>query len=320
MEVTSRLSTSAMTATFHVAPLCARMYMHLTINPLDYAGASNPGQAIMNLIDTSSQTPVEKQAKKRVRGRRRKTGKKGEMTAITAVNSVSGYVSESSSEHSKQLIAQKKTKALNVSADEQAKYLALDCEMVGVGVDGLRSTLARVTIVNWDGDIVYDQFIRPNETVTDYRTYVSGITAAHLEDDNVIDFLTCQVQVMDILRDKVLIGHALKNDLSVLKIKPFMKQRFDDGVLWPRKLKDLVYEHVDGVIIQQPGKPHSAYEDAYAAMQLYQTVRDKWEKVMTYKIRKTAEIEQRKLFTQPNVIQIDYNMNESTDSFSSYDS
>ena len=269
------------------------------------------------MMNINSPQRQEKTAKKRSRGRRRKSNNKHGQTNLSIENASCGYVSESSSESSKQSIAQKKSKAIIVPLEEQAQYLALDCEMVGTGVDGHRSTLARVTIVNWDGDIVYDQLIRPTETVTDYRTFVSGITAADLEnDDIVIDFHTCRKEVLELVQNKILVGHALKNDLSALQIKhpwqqirdtakyePFMKQRFEDGVYWPRKLKELVYEYVNGMEIQQPGKPHSAYEDAYAAMQLYQTVRNKWEKVMQYKIMKTAQIEQQKqMHLRPHVI------------------
>lgn len=59
-------------------------------------------------------------------------------------------------------------------------FLALDCEMVGVGPFGLESALARVTIVNYVGDIVLDEFVRPQEQVTDWRTPVSGIRKEHM--------------------------------------------------------------------------------------------------------------------------------------------
>lgn len=260
--------------------------------------------------------------KKRRRGRRRKNklGRSDDTPSVTSC----GNVSESSSEQSKRSlqrsIAQKKSRqandAVTLSLEERSQYLALDCEMVGVGPFGTKSTLARVTVVNWDGEIVYDQLIRPNEEVTDYRTFVSGITPSDLEDNEmVVDLETCRKKVLDLLEGKILVGHALKNDLYALNIKhpwqqirdtakyePFMKLRFEDGVYWPRKLKELVYEYLNGIEIQKVGEPHSAYEDAYSAMLLYQTVRVKWEKVMTYKIRKTAEIEHMKHLQQIDIL------------------
>lgn len=55
------------------------------------------------------------------------------------------------------------------------KYLALDCEMVGVGLDGVESSLARVSIVNYYGAVLLDEFVRQKERVVDYRTKYSGV-------------------------------------------------------------------------------------------------------------------------------------------------
>ena len=58
---------------------------------------------------------------------------------------------------------------------EIGKYIAMDCEMVGVGRDGAESALARVSIVNYNGEQVYDSYVLPKEQVVDWRTAVSGI-------------------------------------------------------------------------------------------------------------------------------------------------
>jgi DNA-binding transcriptional regulator GbsR (MarR family) len=71
-----------------------------------------------------------------------------------------------------------------------------------------------------------------------------------------------------------------------------MKIRFDDGILWPRKLKELAKDKL-GRDIQKPGVSHSAFEDAKTALDLYKVVRSKWEKAMEYKINKTREIEKK---------------------------
>jgi hypothetical protein len=55
------------------------------------------------------------------------------------------------------------------------KYLSLDCEMVGVGLDGTESSLARVSLVNFYGAVVLDEFVRQRERVVDYRTQWSGV-------------------------------------------------------------------------------------------------------------------------------------------------
>ena len=190
-----------------------------------------------------------------------------------------------------------------MSLEEQSRYLAMDCEMVGIGRGGKRSSVARVTLVDWDGRIVYDEFVRQEQEVTDYRTFVSGITPLDVEDAT-LTLEECRQHVKTMIAgDKILVGHALKNDLRGLglthhwmatrdtaKYEPFMQTRFDDNILWPRKLKHLAFEKLQREI-QREGEPHSAYEDAAAAMDLYRTVRRKWEKVMDYKIKKTKEFE-----------------------------
>ena len=52
--------------------------------------------------------------------------------------------------------------------------------MVGVG-DGNENMLARVSVVNQHGEMVYDKFVKPMETVVDYRTHVSGVRREDME-------------------------------------------------------------------------------------------------------------------------------------------
>ncbi|RIA81742.1 hypothetical protein C1645_864162, partial [Glomus cerebriforme] len=61
------------------------------------------------------------------------------------------------------------------------KCIAIDCEMVGVGYMGSESALARVSIVNYYGEKLFDKFVKPKRVIRDYRTQYSGITAKHLE-------------------------------------------------------------------------------------------------------------------------------------------
>ena len=98
------------------------------------------------------------------------------------------------------------------------KYLALDCEMVGKGppphADDL---LARVSIVNFLGEQIYDSYVQPvsGSKVEDYRTHVSGIRRQHLQPDTARPFKQVQQDVFDLLQGKILVGHAVFNDLSV---------------------------------------------------------------------------------------------------------
>lgn len=66
--------------------------------------------------------------------------------------------------------------------------LALDCEFVGIGKDGADNALARVSLVNFHGGVVYDKYVKPSEPVTDYRTAVSGIRPQHIHTKEAVTF------------------------------------------------------------------------------------------------------------------------------------
>ena len=59
--------------------------------------------------------------------------------------------------------------------------------MVGIGVDGKQHMLARVSIVNSHGRVVYDSFVAPQEKVVDYRTAVSGVKPADLKNGKLVN-------------------------------------------------------------------------------------------------------------------------------------
>lgn len=194
-------------------------------------------------------------------------------------------------------------KVESISEEEKSRYVAIDCEMVGCGPGGYRSALARVSIVNWDGDVVLDKFVRVGEEVTDYRTFVSGITASDITSSDAISFDECRALVLQAIEDKIVVGHGLKSDFEVLQIRhewhlvrdtaryqPFMKEHHSiEGLLVPKKLKELARDKL-GLIIQQDGQQHDSIEDATAAMELYIKHRRKWEKAVEWKLNKTRSI------------------------------
>eukprot|EP00985_Skeletonema_marinoi_P003028 scaffold1254_cov86-Skeletonema_marinoi.AAC.1 len=176
--------------------------------------------------------------------------------------------------------------------------------MVGVGPHGQHSRLARITLANYDGECIYDTLVQVLETVTDYRTFVSGITPQDLEEGgSAIPFEECRSQVLELITDKIVIGHGLKNDFRVLgvthpwyftrdtaKYEPFMKvDPTGEKDFIPKKLKVLAKDKL-GLVIQEDGVPHCPLEDAVAALELYKKHRTKWEKAMSYKMERTKAI------------------------------
>ena len=167
---------------------------------------------------------------------------------------------------------------------EKSKYVACDCEMVGVGMARV-SALARASLVDWNGQVLYDKFVRPKEKITDYRTRVSGVRRRDMT--TALSFDRAQTEVAAILKGKILVGHALKNDTAALKIhdhpeadirdtalyRPLLKQHAN-GSWRPKSLRALAAEL--GEIIQTG--EHSSVEDARASMMVFRKYRDAWER------------------------------------------
>jgi RNA exonuclease 4 len=189
-----------------------------------------------------------------------------------------------------------------VSDSVKSKYIGLDCEMVGLGAEGKQSALARCCLVDFDGVKVYDEFVRPQGYVTDFRTKWSGIRRKDLRQDKAISFNDCQQQVAKLINGKILLGHALKNDLSVLMLKhsksmmrdtayykPFMRpHEKKKGKFKSRSLKDLVKEFLK---IDIQGGEHDPCEDARSAVMLYRYKMKEWEISLN---EKQLEIKQKK--------------------------
>lgn len=166
------------------------------------------------------------------------------------------------------------------------KTLAMDCEMVGVGENGKDSILARCSLVNTTGQIVYDKYVQATEKVTDFRTAVSGIRSDDVKEENgAITMSQCQKDVAKLLENRILVGHALHNDLQVLylshpkkqirdtqKTKVFRRMHKSIGSL--TSLKNLA-KLLLGVNIQEG--EHSSVTDAQVTMRLYTTFKKQWE-------------------------------------------
>lgn len=194
---------------------------------------------------------------------------------------------------------------LSNAITDPTKALAMDCEMVGVGKDGAESVLARVSIVNQHGHCIYDKFVKPREKITDFRTHVSGVRPHNLR--NAEDFLVVQKEVADLLKGRILVGHAIYNDLKALylvhpfndirdtqKFKPF-RELFGGG---KPSLKKLVLK-VLGIDVQKG--EHNSVEDAQAAMCMYMRYRKRWETSKRKGKRPAGKKKKKKTVTKKSV-------------------
>ncbi|KZT69707.1 ribonuclease H-like protein [Daedalea quercina L-15889] len=208
---------------------------------------------------------------------------------VTQVRSVipvhlTDYGDDLSGEDSKAVLRKMISGELKHSSSHQqpGKYLALDCEMVGVGPGGRESSLARVSIVNFYGHVLLDTYVRQRERVVDYRTQWSGIRARDMV--NAKPFAEVQKTVADLLKDCILVGHAVHNDLKALLLSHPRHQTRDTQLYahmhkvvktrYPA-LRNLVQQEL-GVAIQTG--EHSSVTDARATMAVYRLHRKEWEK------------------------------------------
>uniref|UniRef100_A0A8C5WL87 Exonuclease XPMC2 n=1 Tax=Leptobrachium leishanense TaxID=445787 RepID=A0A8C5WL87_9ANUR len=186
--------------------------------------------------------------------------------------------------------------ATSAASKPSYKMVAIDCEMVGTGPKGCNSGLARCSIVNYHGDIVYDKYIHPENPITDYRTRWSGIRREHMV--NATPFALAQKEILKILNGKIVIGHAIHNDFKALKyfhpkdmtrdtsLIPLLNVKAgiqDKGaVSLKRFAKILLNKNI------QTGKwGHSSVEDAKTTMELYRVIEAEWERELATRPPKT---------------------------------
>lgn len=184
-----------------------------------------------------------------------------------------------------------------IHENTKCKIIALDCEMVYT-IHGLE--LARVTVTDWNEQLLLDLLIKPDHSIVDYNTKYSGIsqslydqnslflqidtTISTIPNTSYVTFSHARESFLRLLsHDKIIttiVGHSLENDLRALKvIHPYI---IDTSQLFPHPkgphmrsgLKYLAATHLQE-FIQQGGNTvndligHSSKEDAMASLRLF---------------------------------------------------
>jgi len=173
---------------------------------------------------------------------------------------------------------------------EIPNFYALDCEMVNTtfGIE-----IVRVTVINHEGEEVYESKVKPFNTILDYKSKYSGITEESLKycTKRLSDVQQDLLKMFD--KDSILIGHSLESDLKALKMVHY--NVVDTSIMYPHKygppykwgLKLLAEQHLQRIIQSEEG--HDSKEDALASLDLV------WKKLK----------EDVKKFKPVNIISID---------------
>mmetsp|Transcript_6083 Transcript_6083/g.5693 ORF Transcript_6083/g.5693 Transcript_6083/m.5693 type:complete len:142 (+) Transcript_6083:133-558(+) len=139
-----------------------------------------------------------------------------------------------------------------------------------VEVDHDSDALARVSIVNYNGHVLLDTFVKPRGVITNYRSWVSGVYPSSMK--NAMPYNEAREKAVGIMKDRIVVGHSLKHDFKVLNWEPLQhnmrdlitfKKFRDEANKHPKSLKKLTSEFL-GKTIQTSA--HSSVIDARAAL------------------------------------------------------
>jgi hypothetical protein len=187
-----------------------------------------------------------------------------------------------------------KVKTHDAPMTKRDLYFSLRCGMVRVGPDGLESAVGRVTVVNWENQVVLDEYVQVSVPVFDHRTGVTGITPKNLHEAT-LSLAAARNKTGLLLKGKILIGHGLEVDLSALGLThpwcdvrdtanyaAYMRQVKDQlsVMTLPRDLDDLLR---DMNLLPSHSYVHSTNHafgpvvEAVGCLDLYKAVRKEWE-------------------------------------------
>ncbi|KAF0476147.1 interferon-stimulated 20 kDa exonuclease-like 2 [Gigaspora margarita] len=171
----------------------------------------------------------------------------------------------------------------------------LDCEFMHIGPQGatiLKTVVAQVAIVDYDGNILLYEYVRPDAPQVYWRTsrdylYINGTSPAKMIS-----------KVHEIVKDKIIVGFNMFNDITGLWISN-SPDMFRDLELCPKykragggtiSLKDAVLMDLNRTI--QQNIFHDALEDALATMELFRVNQEFWDDMIPtreFRVTKTSE-------------------------------
>lgn len=177
-------------------------------------------------------------------------------------------------------------------------YFALRCGMVQIGLGSKTdSAVGRVTLTNWDDQVVMDDLVAVPVPVLDYRTESTGILP-HESTKATLTLAVARQKVGHYIKGKILIGHGLEVDLSVLGLThpwsdvrdtanypTYMKQAEKGDYMLPCDLPELLHGMPDHLRSESDYAPSGPLFEAIGCMNLYKNVRRPWEEQLIHIVR-----------------------------------
>lgn len=150
---------------------------------------------------------------------------------------------------------------------KKTKYflISIDCEMVKT-IEGTQ--IGRLTMLDHQGNVLYDKYIKPRSVVLDYLEKYSGLN--YYNTSNGISFEQMQNEILEFIgTETYILGHGLENDLEALQL--YSDKVIDTAYLflssegYKIKLSQLVHQYFNQNI--QVGT-HNSKEDAMSCLKL----------------------------------------------------
>jgi RNA exonuclease 4 len=178
-------------------------------------------------------------------------------------------------------------------------YFSLHCGLVSIGHGA--PAVARVTMINWDAEVVLDTFVQVPVPVTDFRD--TGITADAVSTRNpqAMSFAKVRQSVNQILKGKILVGHRLKDHLTALGLvhppsdvrdaalfRLFQYEAIDDitqqRAMVERPVSSLAAEFLQREV-ESTSNPMTI---CTASLDLYKKFREEWEASLVHQAQPEA--------------------------------
>ncbi|KAH7923995.1 hypothetical protein BV22DRAFT_544301 [Leucogyrophana mollusca] len=166
------------------------------------------------------------------------------------------------------------------------RYVSVAAQVVLTGISRDKvPMIARVSITDYRGNILLDTFVRPTQPICDYRHAETGLQFTDLM--HAPFFHHVQTSVAELVKGKIIVGHAIWNFLSVMGLNhpaidtrdlalflPFRRTLRYHGVIALRVLVKHFMERDIGAGYEHP------LEIARASIDLFRSCETLWEEIV----------------------------------------